>query len=182
MSKILFGLYWKFIWQVGQIKINFKWFNFGTVWNQRIENTDCIYSSLELINVTIFTRFLDSIFDQNRLLKIFLGHYPFFRESIFRISIFQFSNDLILNLRIINFRSSKSFWLIEFPRFRILKNFLIFGEYNWPLNFAQNPKSCMTSSTFRHECYHSDVMSDVIRVTSWFAIFPVKFSEFVREN
>ena len=181
MSKILFGLYWKFIWQVGQIKINFKWYNFGTVWNQRIEKY-WLYIFIIRANQRRFLEDFWILFWPKPSLKIFLGHYPFFRESIFRISIFQFSNDLILNLRIINFRSSKSFWLIEFPRFRILKNFLIFGEYNWPLNFAQNPKSCMTSSTFRHECYHSDVMSDVIRVTSWFAIFPVKFCEFVREN
>ena len=145
------------------------------------KETDCIYSLLERISVD-FLKIFGFYFRPIPSFENFLGHYPFFRESIFRISIFQFSNDLILNLRIINFRFSKTFWLIEFPRFRILKIFLIFGEYNWPLNFAQNPKSCMTSSTFRHECYHSDVMSDVIRVTSWFAIFPVKFSEFVREN
>ena len=145
------------------------------------KDTDCIYSLLERISVD-FLKIFGFYFWPIPSFENFLGYYPFFRESIFRISIFQFSNDLILNLRIINFRSSKTFWLIEFPRFRILKIFLIFGEYNWPLNFAQNPKSCMTSSTFRHECYHSDVMSDVIRVTSWFAIFPVKFSEFVREN
>ena len=120
-------------------------------------------------------------FWQNRLLKIFSD----ITRNIFPRIYFQnfnFSNDLILNLRIINSSSSKTSWLIEFPRLRILKNFLIFGEYNWPLNFAPNPQSCMSSSTIRHEWYHSDVMSDVIRVTSWFANFPVKFREFVREN
>ena len=115
------------------------------------KDTDCIYSLLERISVD-FLKIFGFYFWPRPSFENFLGHYPFFRESIFRISIFQFSNDLILNLRIINFRSSKTFWLIEFPRFRILKIFfLIFGEYNWPLNFAQNPYSCVTSSTFRHE-------------------------------
>ena len=144
-------------------------------------NSYCMYSLLKLLE-SICLRFLDSIFGQNYLLKIF--------SEIVRFSENLFSEFLFFNFQTILFWIYESLildlpklsWSIEFPRFRILKNFLIFGEYNWPLNFAQNPKPCMTSSTFRHECYHSDVMSDVIRVTSWFAIFPVKFNEFVREN
>ena len=56
----------------------------------------------------------------------FLGDCPIFRESIFRISIFQFSNDLILNLRIINFRSSKTFLIDRIPKIQNFENFYNF--------------------------------------------------------